>query len=54
LLLTFGTLQSFNLPRLATPSVKRIRLTPEHSIPFLMHLPHEGSALSQIIRLLEH
>lgn len=49
-----GIAQFFNRPRRATPSLKRILARPEHSIPFLMHLPHEGSTLSQIILLLEH
>lgn len=49
-----GITQFFNRPRRATPSLKRIRARPEHSIPFLMHLPHEGSTLSQTILLLEH
>lgn len=49
-----GIAQFFNRPRRATPSLKRILARPEHSMPFLMHLPHEGSTLSQTILLFEH
>jgi hypothetical protein len=54
LLLMSGILQSFNLPRRATLSVKRILFTPAHSIPFLIHFPHAGSPLSQTILLRIH
>lgn len=49
-----GILQFFRCPRRATPSLKRILPRPEHSMPFLMHLPHEGSLLSHMILRLEH
>jgi hypothetical protein len=49
LLLISGILQSFSFPLRATLSVKRIRFTPAHSIPFLIHFPHAGSPLSHTI-----
>lgn len=51
---TTGRVDPLNRPRCATPVEKRIRPGPEHSIPFFWHFLHVGSALSHIIRRLEH